>query len=196
MTIDEKLENFRKFCLEDAGSRAARIISDYRDAQEKIFEEYKLHTKQKSDFRIKAASDKIKKEFNIRLSLSELELKRVLGKKKEELRDRLIEELEKKVEDFRKTSKYLPLLESQVESVLKFADGEDVLIYIDPADLQFKESLLKKFKGEIHIAETFFGGGIQALIPGRNILIDHSFRKKLSELKDEFYFGLGEVNNG
>lgn len=195
MTIEEKLEHFSRFCLEDARQSAERILREHQERNEGAEEEYRRKEARAAGLRLQTESEKIKKEFNIKLSLAQLDLKRSLGRKKEELKEHFFDLLQQKIAGFRKTEAYKKLLEEEIAASLLFASGEEALIYLDPSDEALREELCKKFEVKIILSELSFGGGIKTMIPGRNILIDQSFEKKLSDAKEEFQFELlGERN--
>lgn len=195
MTIEEKLEHFSRFCLEDARQSAERILREHREDNEAVLEEYQREHTEAAELRVKKEREKIRKECNIRLSLAQLELRRKIGRKKEDLRERFFEMLEKKIAAFRNTEEYRSFLEEEIEASLRFASGEEALVYLDPSDQALLDGLRERCKAQIRLNGTSFGGGIRTMIPGRNILIDQSFEKKLSDAKEAFHFELlGEGN--
>ena len=59
-------------------------------------------------------------------------------------------------------------------------------IYIDPADEALAHSFSVKHNIDISISKYPFHGGMRAVIPAKNILIDNSFEKKILEAKEKF----------
>ena len=76
-------------------------------------------------------------------------------------------------------------------TLFAFAQGEEIHIYIDPAD-QEKQNLLSMETGcDIRVSQYPFSGGTRAVIASKNILIDNSFETKLKEAGENFQFILG-----
>ena len=59
-------------------------------------------------------------------------------------------------------------------------------VYIDPNDEALAHKLSVKHGIDIIISKYPFHGGLRAVIPAKNILIDNSFEKKIAEAKDKF----------
>ena len=73
------------------------------------------------------------------------------------------------------TPAYETLLKEQIRKARDFAQGEEIHIYIDPAD-QEKQNLLSMETGcDIRVSQYPFSGGTRAVIASKNILIDNSF---------------------
>ena len=183
MTTEEKLQHFHEACIADANTRAKQIIDEYSSALEKTFEDHKIE------------EEKIHREGNKQLALEQVKFRRVLGCKQDELTNEIFEQLQKKLEQFMTTSEYILLLEKQIAQAIQFAGKDEVHIYIDPADEKLLSHLSPQYREKIQISEYSFMGGTRAVIPHKNILIDHSFEKKLQEAKKDFHFDLGGNNN-
>jgi len=93
---------------------------------------------------------------------------------------------EAKLAAYQSSPAYEALLDSQIDKALKFAGNDEVKIYIDPNDEALINKLSAKHGIDIAISKYPFHGGIRAVIPAKNILIDNSFEKKIAEAKDKF----------
>ena len=82
------------------------------------------------------------------------------------------------------TSAYETYLVNQAREIVKFADGDDVTIYIDPEDICHKNAISAGANVAVTVSEYSFGGGVRAVISKRGILIDQSFDTKLKEAFD------------
>ncbi len=87
-----------------------------------------------------------------------------------------------------KTEEYKELLVSYIAKAARFADGNPLTIYINSSDEDKKEFLEKRTGMTVTVSEEDFLGGIRSVIPGRNILIDHSFSGALEKEYEEFTF--------
>lgn len=165
---------------------ADKILSDYKNALEKDFLDYQNSETRLADMEVKTESTRIDKETNKELALEQIRLRMELGKQAEELKKKIFTQLEEKLAVFQSTPEYEELLDAQISKALTFAGNDEVKIYIDPSDEALAHNLSVKHNIDIAISKYSFHGGMRAVIPAKNILIDNSFEKKISEAKDKF----------
>lgn len=177
--------------MEDARVRRDRMLDEYTSALEKAFEEHKADAQRRADMQIQQETETIERAINKKLSIEQLDLKRMLGQKQEELKDKLFVELKDRLANFLETPEYQKLLERQVADAIRFAADDEVIIYIDPADEDKLHGLaLHHGSAQLKISKYSFSGGTRAVIPARHILIDNSFQTKLEEARESFHFNL------
>ena len=196
MTTDEKLQHFLDICMEDARDRGARVFDEYAQALDKTLEEHKASARHRARMQIQGESEKIQREINKELALEQINLKRIINRRHDELKDKLFAEVQDLLDSYMKTPQYLELLDSQVRHATEFAGTDPLIIYMDPADEDKRGVLAQHYHANIKISDYSFGGGIRAVIPTRHILIDNSFGTKLAEAKRDFRYKTGGVTNG
>lgn len=197
MTTEEKLQHFLDTCMEDARTRSNRMLDDYTAALEKAFEEHQADSRRRADMQVRLESEKIEREINKQLAIEQIDIKRTLGQKQEELKDKLFVELKDMLANYLETPEYLHLLERQVAHAVEFAGDNEIVIYLDPADEDKERRLaLHHGKATFRISEYSFTGGTRAVIPARHILIDNSFHTKLAEARENFHFDLSLTAGG
>lgn len=103
----------------------------------------------------------------------------------------LISELRNRLALFMDSADYQRFLESEVKKALEFAQHAPMTVYLDPSDEDKLNRIALHTGAEIKLSDTTFLGGIQAVIPSKNILIDNSFKTKLAEISDKFQFRIG-----
>lgn len=190
MTTEEKLEHFQQFCLEDARTCSAKMLDEYTGALETAFEEHQQDATRRAQMQIKAETEKMQRDINKQLSIEQINLKRTLGRKQDELKDTLFVELKDMLANFMETAEYQHLLEHQIAKAKEFAGNDPLIIYMDPVDEDKARRLALHHNADIRISEYSFSGGTRAVIPSKNILIDNSFQTKLAEARDSFRFEL------
>ena len=183
MTTEEKLKYFEESSLEEARKQAAAMI-----------EEYKATTLRQSDLQLKTESDNLKRSNNMALSKEQLQIKRKITQKQNELKEKLFVEVKQQLEDYMTTSAYQQLLIKQIKNVQKEAGSGKLILYIDPADSDKRSSLQAATGAPVTVSEYSFMGGTRAVLQDRNILIDNSFASKLEKLKADFSFNGGATN--
>ena len=142
-------------------------------------------------FGIKSETLRARRQVNQAAAKAETELKRALGQTQNELKVRLFDEVKELLSDFTKTDEYLDYLCSKIREAARFADGEEMTIYISPSDKEKQTELEKRTGMTITISEYDFMGGMRAVIRGRNILIDHSFQAAVDYEYHQFSFAAG-----
>ena len=88
------------------------------------------------------------------------------------------------------TGDYERYLIAQVRAAKEFAGDDEIQIYIDPADIDKKNSIAAAANTTVMVSKYGFGGGIRAVIRSRGILIDQSFETKVKEAAEGFVFHL------
>ena len=190
MTTEEKLKHFQDICMTDARERSARMLDDYMNALEAAFEEHAADARRRADMQVEAETEKLEREINKRLSIGQLDLKREASHRQEELKDKLFVELRDKLANFMETQDYQRLLDRQVKAAKEFAGDEELIIYMDPSDVDKLQRIAMHHNATIKVSEYSFNGGTRSVLPGKHILIDNSFQTKLDEARHEFKFDL------
>lgn len=193
MNIEEKLKHFEEASIESAKARSIEIIEEYTLALETIFEEHKSEKQRQAAIQLTLECDNMKLENNKQLSQAQIAIKRELSIKTTELKDKIFVEAGDMLEHYMTTKEYQELLIKYIKEAMDFAQGQEMIIYIDPSDASKKMNLTQATGADLTISEYSFHGGIRAIITERQILIDHSFATKLSEVKEQFSLRLEEA---
>lgn len=191
MTLEEKIAHLQETVMTEARSEGNAIIDNHKKALESLFEKHKKEATAQSEVRIKSETLRARRQVNQAAAKAETELKRALGKTQNELKVRLFDEVKELLSDFTKTDEYLDYLCSKIREATRFADGEEMTIYISPSDKEKQTELEKRTGMTITISEYDFMGGMRAVIRGRNILIDHSFQAAVDYEYHQFSFAAG-----
>lgn len=186
MTTEEKLQHFTMYAMEEAREKSDAVIREYEGALEKIFREHKEAKRRQEDLEIKAETDRLVRENNKRFSEAQIEIKRNLSKKQEELKEKLFVEAKDMLARFAETREYHHLLVKQLKNAREFAGGDEIILYIDPSDAQIQYSIEAEVGAPVTVSTYSFLGGTRAVLPARNILIDNSFETKLAEARESF----------
>ncbi len=183
--------------MEDARIRSERMLDEYTEALEKAVSEHQAEATRRADMQLTHESDKIKREINKQLATQQIAIKRTLGQKQEELKDKLFTELRDMLANYLESHDYFDLLDRQIAHAVAFAGKDDVTVYIDPADEdKIRRLALRHGRAHLVLSEYSFAGGTRAVIPARHILIDNSFQTRLAEQKENFHFDLTLTEGG
>ena len=92
MTLEEKIAHLRSASMKEARAEGNAIIDSYREALEQVFEDHKKEALGQSETRIKAETVNARQQLNQAMARSQLELKRMLGKVQQDLKDKIFAE--------------------------------------------------------------------------------------------------------
>lgn len=188
MTTEEKLKHFQEVTVENANAKSVRALEEYKKALETVFGTHKEDALRKQALQIKLSEENLRKEKNAELSKEQIEIKKALGKKQEELKSLLFQEVLDKLDAYMATSAYDDYLIKHIKAAKEFARNEVLEVYIDPADTDKKAALEEAASVPLIVSEYGFHGGMRAVIRSKKVLIDQSFETKLQEVKNEFSF--------
>lgn len=191
MTTDDKLQHFLTICIEDAQGKSEHLLKQHSSSLEKNFQEHQKEATRTSHMQIQGEKEKLQHKMNKELAMGQMNIKRKLSRRHDELKEKLFTEVEELLNCYRETPRYIELLDRQIKEAETFAGEQELRIYLDPADADKLPQLTQQNKTAPQISQYPFGGGIRAVIPSRNILIDQSFATKMAELKETFRFELG-----
>lgn len=184
--MEEKLQHFTTYTMEEARNRCDAMLSEYTAAMEQVFQEHAETKKRQEDLEIKTETERLIRENNKRLSDEQIQIRKTLSQAQSELKDKLFVEVKDMLARFAETPEYHRLLVKQLREAVEFAKGEELILYVDPSDAERVVSLEVEVGAPITVSSYSFLGGSRAVIPGRNILIDNSFVTKLAEEKEKF----------
>lgn len=186
MNTDKKLEHFMDISIQSAGQQAADIIEKYRTGLDEGFEAHKDSLKAASKDTLDTKKSIIRRNVKKALSDKETEIKKQFTTKNLYYRQKIFDEAVEILHEFKNSPEYFDYMCKAINNALHFANGENIKIYIVPEDLPLKEKLCNAVNAEIEVSDSDFTGGIRAVIPSINILIDESFETKLAELKENY----------
>ena len=191
MTTEEKLQHFYEVSMDTAREEATKVLDEYKAALETEMERHKQEKQAASESQFKIDSDNAARELNKALSAEHLHIKRKLSKKQQKLKESIFAEVEELLDDFSKKPEYTDWLEDKIKQSLEIAENDSVQIYLTAKDSAKAEELTKRTGITPLISETDFLGGIRAVIPEKNILIDNTFLTAFENEKERFNFDGG-----
>lgn len=191
MTTEEKLQHFYEVSMDTAREEATKVLEEYKAALETEMERHKQEKQTASENQFKIESDNAAREINKALSAEHLHIKRKLSKKQQQLKENVFSEVADLLVSFTQKPEYLDWLEGKVKESLDIAQNDSIQIYLTAKDSSLAEELAKRTGITPLISETDFLGGIRAVIPEKNILIDNTFLTAFENEKERFNFDGG-----
>ncbi len=188
MTLEERIAHIQEAAMEEARLKADAITKQHEKMLTGIFNQHRDEAVRQSEVRIRGELINARQQQNMAASRAQIELKREYGKRQKELKKELFEEVEKKLQEYMKTEEYEKNLVRYIEKALRFANGEELTIYINPTDADKKEYLEEHTGMQLTVSKEDFIGGVRAVIHGRNVLIDHAYKGALENEYQKFLF--------
>lgn len=186
MTIEEKLELFKDSAIAEASHQSSVMLAEYRQTLEKMYESRVAAANQSAQEYIITETDRIRREHNRALSMEQNKIKRDIGEKHHRVKEKIFADVEQMLRDYMGTEAYTRSLMDRIGEIKRFARGQEVRIYVDPSDAEKLPALEAETQMKLTVSDTPFMGGVRAVLPAKNILMDYSFATRLAEEKNNF----------
>lgn len=190
MTIEDKLQHFMDVSVNGAHEKGQQMLDEYKTSIDKLYEQHKAEALNTANTYIKTTKRGIKRNISKDYAQQQLNIKRQLIDKQEEIMEKIFIEVIELLNNFKSTPEYTSLLLKHIKDSLEIAGNNPIDIFIDPEDSDKLTILEEKSKCKININDKPFMGGIKAIIPSKNIIIDNSFESKYSLEKENFVIDL------
>ena len=190
MTIEEKLTHFYDTSVEEARRQAEKDVREHKEALDAALEEHKKMSLENAASSRKAEIANAKREINKALSAEQLHIRRDWTARQSRLKEKLFAEVREQILKFME-SRYEEYLCTKIEEAVCFAEHDEIQIYLSKEDEPRLKSLTVKTGFPLKLSDESFIGGIKAIIPEKNILIDNSFEEGYQAAYREFKFDGG-----
>ena len=127
-----------------------------------------------------------RQEHNRALSMEQNKIKRDIGEKHHQVKEQIFADVEQMLRDYMDTEDYILWLVDRIHEIKRFARGQEVQIFVDPSDAEKIPALEARTQVRLTVSDTPFMGGVRAVLPAKNILMDYSFATRLAEEKNDF----------
>lgn len=186
MEISEKLDIFYRAALDVAREQSTAIQEEYRNTYENALTAYEKEKNAGFCTRERIQEEKIRKEVNRATSAQLMQLKKDYHEMEQQRKAELFSLVEQKLFAYRKTKAYRENLSDKIRKAKALAGEEEIKIYLDSADASLQAELQVETGCELLVSDEAFGGGIRAVIPAKNILLDEAFDSRFSEEREQF----------
>ena len=184
MEINEKLEVFYGAAIGAANSQSAAILGEQKNIYQSAMEEHEQSCRAALESSRRIFLEKQKKEVNRQAAEQMMTWKKDYQARREQKTRELFEIVINKLASYRQTDGYETFLLAQIKKAEEFAQGEEMIIFISPSDRERQTVLQEKSGCKVEIAEDEFSGGIRAVIPSKNVLIDESFAERMRRAQE------------
>ena len=194
MTIEEKLTHFYDTSVEEARHQAEKEVQEHKESLDAAMEEHKKMALENAASSRKAEIANARREINKALSAEQLNIRRDWTARQRRLKEKLFSEVREQILKFMESSRYEEYLCSKIEEAVCFAELDEIQIYLSREDEPRLKSLTIKTGFPLKLSGNSFIGGIKAVIPEKNILIDNSFEEGYNAAYRDFKFNGGPAH--
>ncbi len=194
MTIEEKLTHFYDTSVEEARHQAEKEVQEHKESLDAAMEEHKKMALENAASSRKAEIANARREINKALSAEQLNIRRDWTARQRRLKEKLFSEVREQILKFMESSCYEEYLCSKIEEAVCFAEHDEIQIYLSREDEPRLKSLTIKTGFPLRLSGDSFIGGIKAVIPEKNILIDNSFEEGYNTAYRDFKFNGGPAH--
>ena len=191
-SMNEKLTRFSNLVLSDAEHQKEElhesIISEKTERLAKKEDEFLT----KAYAEIQADIEQVQKEDNARVLHEEVEAKRKILLKREEIIDKVFALVKDKLAAFKMSDDYLKWLLKNTQKALDEVGKGSKVIYVSSEDMCYKkeiEELGAETGFKVTVTQTDekdFLGGVKVFNPDRKVTVNYSIGELLNEQKSEF----------
>lgn len=190
MTIEEKLQHFMDISVNGAYEKGQQMLKEYKTGLDKLYEEHKAEAINTANTYIKTTKSGIKRSLSKDFSKQQMDIRRELTNKQEDIKEKIFNEVMDILEEYQKTPEYTTILINYIKESKAIAQDNPIDIFIDPKDSDKLNQLMDITGCHINISDKSFMGGMKAIIPSKNIIIDNSFESKFDLEKENFVISL------
>ena len=188
--LTEKLNTFTSLVLKDAEQKREKLLENVQKEYSERIDAKENELLQGPYENIQQNIQSAQKSANERVLHAELDSKKKLIMRREEIIDDVMKLSRAKIVEFIESDKYEEWLLSKIEKALFEVGKGSKTIYISSDDIKLKEKI-EQIPDTSRITveasgEKDFLGGAKVLNTDRKVAVDYSFKEMLSEEKQKF----------
>ncbi len=188
--LTEKINTFTSLVLKDAEEKRKKLLENVEKEYTERIDAKETELLQEAYENIQQNLHDAQKDANARVLHAELDAKKKLILRREEIISEVMKAAKEKVVEFTKTDEYEKWLISKIEKALFEVGKGNKTVYISSDDIRLKEKIENiADTGKITVeaaSEKDFIGGAKIINNDRKISVDYSFKEMLSEEKQKF----------
>lgn len=188
--ITEKLNTFTSLVMRDAEEKREKLMKRVEKEYSERLDERENELLENAYENIQENIQTAKREANERVLHAQMDSKKQLILRREEIIDEVMKTVRAKLVEFTESDEYEAWLISKIEKALFEVGKGSKIIYISPEDIKLKEKIeqipdMSKISVEAS-SERDFLGGAKVLNTDRRVSADYSFKEMLFEQKQTF----------
>lgn len=185
---NEKLNKFENAVAAELNQQIETIIEDAKNMKKEMLEKANDEFLANAYNEIREQIKSITTNFTKEISQVELETKREVLRHRSKLVDELFGLVVKKLIDFTTSDNYVSFLKASLVKTNEIkAFTDDVIVYVKPDDMKYKEELHKENISFILCEDKMIKiGGLSVYYPSQHVIYDSTFDNDINEEKEKF----------
>lgn len=188
--ITEKLNTFTSLVLKDAEEKREKLIEKVEKEYSERLDERETELLENAYEHIQENIQTSKREANERVLHAQMDSKKQLILRREEIIDEVMKTVRAKLVEFTKSGEYEKWLIEKVEKALFEVGKGSKIVYISPEDIRLRDKIeqipeMSRLTVEASPERDFLGGA-KVLNTDRKVSADYSFKEMLLEQKQAF----------
>ena len=185
--VNEQLDEFEALVLHEANEEREALMNETQEKYKSIMADKENEYLKESYETIQRNKSEYEHEADEELLHAQMDAKRKVLLKREEIIDDVVNAAKKKLEGFRKSDGYADWLVKKAEEAASEAADGNKIIYVSPDDMRFADKLKAAVGGaSVESADGAFIGGVRVYNPDKRISVDYSFGEMLVDEKQSF----------
>lgn len=184
---NDKLERFAEIINKNALAQCKKIEKQTEKFRKEQLKELEGKAKAELESRLEYEAQRIRTQTGSKISSLVSESKKSLAQKREEITERVFEQVREQLVAFSKTEEYKAFLKRVVEALL-LEIGENAVVYVREEDLAFCESELSKAGSSVRFEKSgeIKLGGASASNPERTVFAVDTLESRLASQREVF----------
>lgn len=184
----DKLDTFKALVLNDAQEKRSELMDKTHKEYDKRIDKKETELLETAYRDIQKNIREVEKEANERIMHTELDAKRRLAVRREEIISEVMAAAREGLDDFMQTADYERWLLNKTEKAVKELGDGAKTVYVCAHDMKFKDKL-QAIADDITVEETAerdFFGGVRVVNREKRIAADYTLSELLAEQKKMF----------
>lgn len=182
----EKLNEFKLAVFSRAQQQAQDIISQAKAQQEDLLNAAKQETQSSVNSQLEAIDKQYAQNKVRSVSSHKLQAQRNVLRHRNEMINRVFENVCKRLEDLCKSEEYEQLLKARLDKCAKYLNGSGGIAYFAKRDLELGRELCKAFGFTAQQSQNISLGGVTVVCEQTGIALDCTFDSALEQEKQDF----------
>lgn len=180
---------FKKEIEEAANQKINDLEKEIKEIKDKGLKKIEDDVKESIDRVVDTELNEINVDFSASMNRIKTNTHQTIIKKKQELLDSIIQEVQKKCQAFVKTEQYKTSMVNTIKKINESFCGEDFLFKIKTDDKVLEEIIKKEFvkKCKIEKVDTITIGGFIGICDAKGILTDQTIDYQLEDARVRFF---------
>lgn len=182
----QKLEKFKQAVFDEADAKAAEIVNEAKAECDERINEAKREAEENIS-RSKAEADEQYNAVKLRESSSgNLQSRKVVLRSREDLIDRVFDNVRSQLEEYRTTAEYAELMVKRAQEAYELYPDKKGEVRISHKDSALKDKLTLGGKFTVSETGSIITGGIMVVYAEDNLALDFTFDNELANSRKGF----------